>query len=109
MGAMSRRKGAAAEREVAQLLRDHGIPARRGVQYAGGPDSPDVVGLDGVHIEVKRTESLRLWSAMEQATAEKRDGDVASVWHRANGRPWVVILSAADFLAMYRAAKGGQP
>ncbi|MCC8430114.1 hypothetical protein LJ725_14150 [Reyranella aquatilis] len=32
------------------------------VQYAGWPDSPDVAGLDGVHIKVKRAEMLRLYS-----------------------------------------------
>lgn len=103
MGASSRRKGKNGELELAALLRSHGVPARRGRQFAGGPDSPDVIGLDGVHVEVKRCESLRLWPALEQARREAREGDLASVWHRSNGREWVVILSAEDFLAMYRA------
>ena len=67
MGKASRDKGKRGEREVAEFLRDHGIPARRGVQYAGGADSPDVIGFEGVHIEVKRTEALRLYPALEQA------------------------------------------
>jgi hypothetical protein len=44
MGRMSRQKGKRGEREAAaelgQLL---GVDARRGVQYQGGPESPDVV------------------------------------------------------------------
>ena len=104
MGKMSREKGKRAEREVAELLRQAGYPARRGVQYAGGNDSPDVVGLDGIHLEVKRTETLRLWPAVEQALQDRKPGDLATVWHRANGRPWVVILPAADFLSLYGAA-----
>ena len=32
-GPMSRNKGKVGEREVAELLRAHGFPARRGVQY----------------------------------------------------------------------------
>ena len=102
MGKASRDKGKRGEREVAEFLCDHGIPARRGVQYAGGADSPDVIGLDGVHIEVKRTEALRLYPALEQAMAERRPGDIATVWHRPNGRPWAVIMLASEFIALMR-------
>jgi Holliday junction resolvase len=103
MAGMSRDKGKRGEREVAEFMRNHGIPARRGVQYQGGPDSPDVVGLDGFHNEVKRTEKFRLYQALEQAMDEARPGDIPAVWHRSNGRPWVVILRADDFLVMVRA------
>ena len=37
------RKGKAFERQVAHILSDNGFPARRGQQFAGSPDSPDVV------------------------------------------------------------------
>ena len=107
MGKASRDKGKRGEREVAELLRDHGIPARRGVQYAGGADSPDVVGLDGVHIEVKRSETLALYPALEQALEDARPGDIATVWHRRSGRRWVVVLHADDFLALVRATRAG--
>lgn len=108
MGMMSRRKGKTGEREVAELLRLHGYDARRGVQHQGGPDSPDVIGgPPGVHIEVKRTESLRLYAALEQAMADRAPGDLATVWHRPNGRPWVVVLLADEFLALYRASRCG--
>jgi Holliday junction resolvase len=60
MGKMSRTKGKVGEREVAELLRANGFhAARRGVQYQGGADSPDVIGLPGFHNEVKRTEAAR--------------------------------------------------
>jgi Holliday junction resolvase len=52
----SRQKGKRGELEAAKYLRSLGFTsARRGVQYSGGPDSPDVVcdELPGVHIEVK--------------------------------------------------------
>ena len=104
MGKASRDKGKRGEREVAEFLRDHGIPARRGVQYAGGPEAPDVDGFDGVHIEVKRAETLRLYPAIEQAMQDRRPGDVASVWHRQNQRGWLVILPAEDFLSLFKAA-----
>ena len=107
MGKASRDKGKRGEREVAELLRDHGIPARRGVQYAGGNDSPDVIGLDGVHIEVKRSETLSLYSAMEQALTDAKAGDIATVWHRRSGRRWVVVLHAEDFIALMRTLRAG--
>jgi hypothetical protein len=94
MGRMSRQKGKRGEREcAAELAAVLGVTARRGVQYQGGPDSPDVV-LDGVpiHVECKRTERLSLWEAIEQAKADAPDGKVPIVWHRANNRHSVVIV-----------------
>lgn len=52
----SRQKGKRGELAAAHYLRSLGFSsARRGVQYSGGPDSPDIVcdELKGVHIEVK--------------------------------------------------------
>jgi Holliday junction resolvase len=109
MSARSRNKGKVGEREVAQLLRDHGFDARRGVQFQGGPDSPDVIGLPGVHVEVKRTESFRLYPALEQAKTERKDGDIPAVFHRANSRPWVVVLPAEDFLGLVRSSTSARP
>ena len=104
MGMMSKRKGRSGEREAAELLRAHGFQARRGVQFAGGPDSPDIVhDIPGIHLEVKRTEAFRLYAALEQAKADRKDGDIACVLHRANQRPWVVVLEATDFLSILRA------
>jgi hypothetical protein len=94
MGRMSRQKGKRGEREAAaELGAILGVDARRGVQYQGGPDSPDVV-LDGVpiHVEAKRTERLSLWAAIEQAKADAPAGKVPMVWHKANRRGSVVIV-----------------
>ena len=56
----SRNKGAAGEREVAGILRGYGYKARRGQQYSGANGDADVVGLPGIHIEVKRREKLNI-------------------------------------------------
>lgn len=100
MGLRSKVKGKVGEREVAALLREYGYEARRGVQYQGGPGSPDVQGLPGFHIEVKRVEALHLWPAMDQAKADAKAGDVPIVMHRPNKRDWVVIIDARDFLKL---------
>ena len=104
MGGMSRQKGKRGEREAAAELGELlGVDARRGVQFQGGPESPDVV-LDGVqiHVECKRVEALNLYAAVEQATADA-GGRVPVVWHRRNNRPSVVIVETARLLDLARA------
>lgn len=88
-----RNKGKSGEQEIARELRRLGFTdARRGVQFQGGPDSPDVCGVEGLHLEVKRTEQLSLYAAMEQAMSEAAVGDVPIVLHRRNRRPWLCVL-----------------
>ncbi|MDP3740321.1 MAG: hypothetical protein Q8R02_23240 [Hyphomonadaceae bacterium] len=103
MGKMSRQKGKTGEREVAALLRKHGFAGQRGVQYQGGPDSADVTGLPGWHVEVKRTERMSIYPAMDQAADEKADHEKPVVFHRTNGSYWVAILDARDFLQLVSA------
>ena len=102
MAINSRAKGCRGEIEVAKLFRSYGFPeARRGQQYHGGPDSPDVVGVPGLHIEVKRTERLNLYDALAQA---KRDAgeDLPVVIHRKNDSPWVAIMDFDDWMKIFR-------
>lgn len=101
MGAMSRTKGKVGEREVAALLKKHGFTARRGQQFAGGGDSPDVVhSMDGFHIEVKRSETFAPYAAMEQANEDKKDTEDSLVFHRRNNKPWLVVMDAEAFLKL---------
>ena len=100
----SRRKGKDGENEFARFLRDHGIEARRGRQFKGTPDSPDIISdLEHIHFEVKRVEQLRLYSSLEQAKNDAGDGQIPVVAHRRNGEKWVVIMDAEKFLEL---AKG---
>lgn len=109
MAGKSRRKGKVGENEVAAFLREHGVEgARRGQQFSGIAGDSDVLGLAGFHIEVKRCEALRLWPALSQARRDAKAGTTPTIWHRANGKPWVVILGAADFLALLKAS-GSSP
>lgn len=99
----SRAKGAVAERELANWLKERGIPARRGQQFKGGTDSPDVVAdLPGWHIESKRVENLQLYPAMAQATKDAPKDSIPVVLHRRNGKEWVAILPAEAWLALAR-------
>jgi hypothetical protein len=101
---MSKTKGKVGEREVASLLREYGFDAKRGVQYAGGTDSPDVVhSIPDVHIEVKRTERLNLQAAFEQSVGDAGPGKTPTVFHRSSRQPWLVTLTARDFLKYMKA------
>ena len=100
----SRRKGAAGERELAKVLRECGIDARRGQQYKGGVDSPDVIGLEGIHIECKRVERLNIDDAMEQSIKDAGD-KMPVVIHRKNRKKWLVTLRLDDFMTLYGGSK----
>lgn len=105
MGRMQRQKGKRGEREcAAELAVVFACDARRGVQYQGGPDSPDVV-LQGVnvHVECKRTESINVYKALEQATEDASDGKTPIVWHRRNGKRSVVIVDTQDLVTLAQA------
>ena len=103
MGKMSKEKGKVGEREVAALLKAYGFEARRGQQFAGGGDSPDVVhNIPGLHIEVKRTEQLNLYAALNQAMTEAAEGEYSAVFHRKNQKKWVVIMDAEEFLSLVK-------
>ena len=101
MGKASREKGKRGERELSNVLKEHGYKARRGVQYQGGSDSPDVIGLPGIHIECKRTEKFRLEDAMQQAKEDCDPFSLPAVFHRKNGKNWVVVMDLEDWLILY--------
>lgn len=95
----SRRKGAVGEREIAKYLREHGFTeARRGQQFKGGADSPDVVGLTGFHVEVKRVERIDLNAAMEQSIRDCGENETPIVVHRRNNDYWKVTMRLDDFI-----------
>ncbi len=103
----SKQKGKRGELELSAVLREQGFEARRGQQFKGSPESPDVIGLPGHHIECKRVEALSLYDALAQAQADAGPNDIPLVCHRRNGKPhhplpWVAILHLDDYLLMVR-------
>ena len=102
----SKDKGARGERELASKLREYGIDARRGQQYSG-IEGEDVVGLTGVHIEVKRKERLNIDDAMDQACRDARPGEIPAVFHRKNRTQWKVTMLLDDFMTLYREWEAG--
>jgi hypothetical protein len=124
----SREKGKRGERQWRDELRANGYGARRGQQFSGSSDSPDVVcdGLPWIHFEVKAVERLNIEEAMEQARRDCRkkaledargetgqaafrlgaaseEGEkVPVVAHRRRFRAWLVTMEAETFFRVLR-------
>jgi Holliday junction resolvase len=98
----SRAKGKRGELEFAHFLKAHGMTARRGQQFKGGSDSPDVVcdDLADIHFEVKRVQAGNLYKWLEQACGDAAPGKIPIVAHRKNQKDWVAILPMTDLVRL---------
>lgn len=97
----SRAKGKRGELMLAKVLREHGYDARRGVQYQGGTDSPDVVGIPGFHIECKFVEALSVRKAMCQSIRDAGEKIPTVMWKKSN-EPWLVVMRLDDFMEVIK-------
>lgn len=97
----SRNKGAAGERELANILKGYGYDTRRGQQYCGANGDADVVGIPGMHIECKRVEKLNLDAAMDQSERDAKEGEIPVVIHRKNRKRWKITLYLDDFITKF--------
>ena len=98
----SRDKGKRGELEAANLLKGYGYEARRGQQYAGINGDADVVGLPGIHIEVKRVETLNISEAMAQSMRDAKTGELPIVLHRKNRQEWLVTMPFTLWMELYK-------
>lgn len=105
----SKRKGAKGELEFAKLCSEYGFDSRRTQQYCGNTgDAADIVGLPGIHVEVKRVEALNINKAMEQSERDayqKGDNEIPIVAHRKNRAGWLITMKARDWLSMFTKTK----
>lgn len=109
MSINSRTKGKRGELELAHALNDLGFSVRRTAQYNGKETGSlaDVVGIEGIHAEVKRVERLNIYDAYEQAKRDARGEGIPTVFHRKNRKPWLVTMSIEDWATMYHTAHKG--
>ncbi|MGO5051445.1 hypothetical protein ACTQ6A_02840 [Lachnospiraceae bacterium LCP25S3_G4] len=104
----SRDKGKRGELELVHKLNEQGFNCRRGQQFCGSNGDADVVGLDGIHIEVKRVENLNIHKAMEQAVRDSSalelpfGYDLPTVFHRKNCTGWLVTMRFEDWIQFYK-------
>ncbi len=99
----SKRKGSRGERMLASVLTDAGFPARRGQQFKGGCNSPDVVcpALNRWHWESKFVEQLRFRDWLAQAEGDCGGKPWIIAWKRRFG-PWLAVMKLDDLLDLIR-------
>lgn len=97
----SKAKGSRFERWVAEWFRENlGTPARRGQQFQGTPDSPDVMdAVPGCHIECKAVEKLSIYKALEQAVHDAGP-NVPLIIHKANHKPVLVTVQLEHLIEL---------
>lgn len=102
-------KGKRGERAWRDELIAHQYQARRGRQFSGSPDSPDVVcdDLPGFHFEVKTVERLRIHEAMAQAVNDAGN-KIPVVAHKRNHGQWLITMRAEDWFQMLAKAQPEQ-
>jgi hypothetical protein len=102
----SRSKGKRGELEAAAEVRKYGYSSRRGQQFSGSGDSPDVIhSVPGIHLEVKRCEKFRIWVAIDQANEDCPVDKKPVVMHRKNNREWLAIQSFRNFMETQKELK----
>lgn len=100
----SKQKGKRGELEFCHALNKL-IPlanARRGQQFKGTPDSPDVLCDLPFHFEVKRVNSLNLHKAMEQALQDCGCLIPIVASRKDQQKDWYLTLSLTDFATIVR-------
>lgn len=102
MGSKSQRKGADDKQKLTAVLCGYGYHVKRGGSMSFG-EVPDLTGLPGIHIEVKRRERLNVPEAMKQAQRDSerfKDG-APTVFHRRSRESWLVTMRLVDWMALY--------
>ena len=98
----SRRKGHKGELE---FIKNHLVPywpdAKRNLDQFGD-DKRDCLEVAGTHWQIKRTEHLRPWDAIQQAETEARAGDLPVVAFRRNRSKWYCLVEADELIALLR-------
>lgn len=112
MAINSCQKGKREERAARDAWREAGFKdARRGRQYSGSPDSPDIQVIDSLHVECKGCQNTDIYSWLAQADEDANKGIVRTgsivkklpvVMHRKKRKPWVIILTFKNFILLLR-------
>ena len=97
-----KQKGKRGELEIAELMRGYGYSeARRSAQYCGKAGDGDVVGVDGLHIEVKFREQVSDEKFLQQAEGDARKGDLPLVLYRRSREKWKALLRLDVFMMLW--------
>ena len=88
---------------LAAVLTDAGFPARRGQQFHGGTDSPDIICplLNVWHWESKLVETARIRDWLAQVEADSAGKPWVIAWKRRHG-PWLAVVKLDALLDVIR-------
>lgn len=104
-GKAAKDKGKRGELLLVHFLEKFGITTKRGMVWL---NQSDVIGMEGIHCEVKFVESLNVRKALDQSIAEaekKKDGLPAVFWKKSR-KEWVTIMRTEDWIILYKLARG---
>jgi hypothetical protein len=101
MGARSRRKGAAWERELVHRFREvmPDAEVKRGLQYRSGEEAPDVE-VPCFFVEAKHHQRTNIKAALRQAEAAAPKGRWPIAVCKDDRQPAVVAMDLEDFLEL---------
>jgi len=106
MAVNSREKGKRGENHVAHFFQEHGYDAHRSAQFCGKTgQAADVIGVPGVHLEVKFQETMHLYNWLAQAVNDSEaegKGNVPIVIHKQNRKDMLVTMRADDWIEFYK-------
>jgi Holliday junction resolvase len=99
----AKKKGAAGERELANILKGRGFSVYRTYASGAGQEKGDVKGLeasDGTryHIEVKRQERFELNRWWDQAVKDCSPEETPLLVFRRSHEEWRVVITLDDLL-----------
>ena len=101
MSASERRKGARGELEVLELVRARWPRATRNFASGAAGNGDIAHGPDGISIESKRTNRLRIRDAWKQASEDAAAaGTTPVVATRWDHGPWLAIVDLDELLAL---------
>jgi hypothetical protein len=85
-------------------LRKYGFEARRGQQFKGTEDSPDVIhDMTGLAVEVKLREAFSindLYKTVDKAQEDAAADEDAVVFYRRNKKPWLAVMDGERFVEL---------
>ena len=106
MSVNSKDKGKRGEICVSHFFQEHGYDAHRSAQFCGNTgQAADVIGVPGVHVEVKFQEKMCLYNWLAQAVNDSEaegKGNVPIVIHKQNRKDMLVTMRADDWIEFYK-------
>ena len=107
MAIKSKAKGKKNELAFVNLLKAAGYPsARRGQQFQGTEESPDVLcsELPIIHFEIKSGARPNPWLALKQCANDKGQNQLSVVGVHKDREPWIICMTAEDWFSLIKKA-----